>query len=105
MCISPDEIFPLLSVNCHFVLLRVFVLSSVRQTEVLPLEDNYRFSTKLAELNPARWYLSHWREHKNHTQAMIFTAQGPLPEIIMQFCVGVMDLVRNLVWDLQFYLM
>lgn len=105
MWISPDEIFPLLSVTCHFVPLRVFVLSSVKQTEVSPLEDNYRLSTKMAELNPARWYLSRWREHKKHTQAMVFSAQGPLPGIMMQLHVGMMDLVRNLVWDVQFYLM
>lgn len=105
MWISPDEIFPLLSVTCHFVPLRVFVLSSVKQTEVSPLEDNYRLSTKMAELNPARWYLSRWREHKKHTQAMVFSAQGPLPGIMIQLHVGMMDLVRNLVWDVQFYLM
>lgn len=105
MWISPDEIFPLLSVTCHFVPLRVFVLSSVKQTEVSPLEDNYGFSTKMAELNPARRYLSRWREQKKHTQAMAFSAQGALPGIMIQLHVGMMDLVRNLVWDVQFYLM
>lgn len=90
---------------CHFVPLRDFILSSVKQTEVLPLEDNYRFSTKMAELNPARWYLSRWKEHKKHPEAVVFSAQGPLPGIIIQLCAGMMDLVRNLVWDLQLYLM
>lgn len=100
MGVSPDEIFPLLSETRHFVPLRVFVLSSVKQAEVSPLEDNYRFSTKMAELNPAGWYLSCWREHKNHRDATVFSAQGPLPGIMIQLCVGMMDLLRNLVWDL-----
>lgn len=44
------------------------------------------------------------RAQKAHTSHQ-FSAEGPLPGIMIQLCVGMIDLDRNLVRDMQFYLL